>query len=163
MFINKDGKLFGKISVIDIVVVIAIVFVGFGAYLRFVKPNQRVETVNQTIEYTMRIAGVRIGTVEALKNFSPIYSCETKEYLGEIVGIEYTEAYEDKVMHNGEIKNLPIPERYDVVLTVRVDGKVNSSGFYTATNQAINAGASHTFNSKYAQTSGRIDEVKEIQ
>lgn len=163
MFINKDGKLFGKISIIDIVVIIAIVLVGCGAYLRFLKPNQKVETVNQTIEYTMRVAGVRVGTVEALKNFSPIYNCETKEYLGEIVGIEYAEATEDKIMHNGEIKNLPIPERYDVILKVRVDGKVNSSGFYTATNQAIYAGASHTFSSKYAQTTGRIDEVREVQ
>ena len=163
MFINKEGKLFGKVSIIDIIVILAIVLGGFGAYMRFMKPNAKVSTVSQTIEYKIRVAGVREGTVDALGKFSPIYSSETKEYLGDIVGIDFEDAFDDRVMANGEIKRLAVPDRYDVILTVRVDGKVNSSGYYTATNQAIYAGAAHTFNSKYAQTTGRICEVYEVQ
>lgn len=163
MFINKEGKLFGKISIIDIIVVIAIALGGCGIYMRFVKPNEKVATASSTIEYTIRVAGVRKGTVDALSHLSPIYSCETKEYLGETVAIEYTEATDNKIMSNGEIKALAVPERYDVLLTVRVDGSINSSGYYTTTNQAIYAGASHTFNSKYAQTTGRIVEVHEAE
>lgn len=163
MFINKEGKLFGKISIIDIIVVLAIALGGFGVYMRFMKPNEKVATSSSTIEYTFRIAGVRKGTVDALSHFSPIYSCETKEYLGEIVAMDYDGATDNKIMANGEIKALAVPDRYDVLLTVRVDGNINASGYYTATNQAIYAGASHTFNSKYAQTTGRITEVHEAE
>ena len=42
MIINKEGKLFGKISVVDILVVVLLVVAAFGVYTKFFKTNERV-------------------------------------------------------------------------------------------------------------------------
>lgn len=162
--INKEGKLFGKISIIDIFVILAIVVAVFGVYLRFFVGNEKVETASSHIEYKMKVQEVRIGTVKALENYkSPIYDSTTKEYLGDIVAVEYTEAKKGVEMANGQMREGTVPERYDVVVTVRVDGNINSSGYYTSTNQALAAGSSYVFNSKAAKTTGRILEIYEVE
>ncbi len=162
--INKEGKLFGKISIIDILVVLAIVVAAFGVYTRFFVGNEKVETAASHIEYKLKVQEVRIGTVEALQDYKgAIYDTTTKEYLGDIVSVEYTEAKKAVEMVNGQMKETILPERYDCMVTVRVDGKINSSGYYTATNQALATGSSYVFESKAAKTTGRIYDIYEVK
>ncbi len=162
--LSKDGKLFGKISVIDILVVLAIVIAAFGVYTRFFMGNEKVETASSHIEYTMRVSEVRQGTVDALKDFmGPVYDFTTKEYMGDIVNVTFEEAVGANETINGQMRESVIPERYDAVLTIRVDGKINSSGYYNANNQAIASGGKLIFNSKAAKTTGVIEEVYEVE
>ncbi|MBE7032309.1 MAG: DUF4330 domain-containing protein [Ruminococcaceae bacterium] len=164
MIINKEGKLFGKISIIDILVVIAIVIAALGIYSRFFVAGPKVETASSRIEYTMKIREVRIGTVEALNNFKgPVTDTSTKEYLGEIVDVTYTDSVKAVELSNGKLKASVLPERYDITVTVQVDGKVNDSGYYTANNLAITAGSSYVFTSKAAKTTGTIIDVYEVE
>lgn len=163
MFIDKEGKLFGKVSIIDIIVILAIVVAAFGVYNRFASANSKVETVTQSIEYTMIVKGVRQGTVDALGKGGQVFEATTKEYFGEIVETDYAGAVDYEEMQNGEIKNVELPEKYDVTVTVRIDGKVNDSGYYTGSNAVLNVGSRHIFYSKYAKTTGEIMSVKEVQ
>lgn len=162
--INKDGKLFGKISIIDILVVLLIAVAALGVYSRFFVGNEKVETASSHIEYTLKISGVREGTFDALKTFKgPLYDTTTKEYLGEIIDVTAKNAVSSVDTANGLIKETTLPDRFDVIATVRVDGKINSSGYYTATNQVIAAGGTLTFTSKAAKTSGTIVDVYEAK
>ncbi|MBQ2932622.1 MAG: DUF4330 domain-containing protein [Clostridia bacterium] len=162
--LSKDGKMFGKISIIDIAVVLAIVVAAFGVYTRFFVGNEKVETASSHIEYTMRVSEVRQGTVDALKDFmGPVNDFTTKEYMGEIVKVEFEEAVDAGETASGQLRESVVPERYDAVLTVRVDGKINSSGYYNANNQAIASGGTLIFNSKAAKTTGVIEEVYEVK
>ncbi len=162
MFINKEGKFFNKFSIIDLLVILAIIVAALGVYSRF-GTTTKVVTETQSIEYTILVKGVREGTVEALSKPSPITNTTTKEYAGDIVSATYTEAIEGKELPNGSLAAMTIPERYDVTVTVRIDGKANESGFYTPTNQAITTGSTLMFSSKYAITSGTITSVKEVK
>ncbi len=162
--INKEGKLFGKISIIDILVILAIVVAAFGIYTRFFVGNERVETAASHIEYKLKVQEVRIGTVEALEKYKgAVYDTTTKEYLGDIVAVEYTDAKKAVETVSGQMQEAALPERYDCMVTVRVDGKVNSSGYYTSTNQALAAGSSYVFESKAAKTTGRIYDIYEVK
>ncbi len=164
MLINKEGKLFGKISIIDIIVILAILVGAFGVYTRFFVSEKKVETAASHIEYTMKIKEVRIGTVNALKNYmGPVTDTTTKEYMGDIVDVTYTDSQKAVETTNGKMKASLVPDRYDVTLTVRVDGKINASGFYTANNQALAAGSSYIFTTKAAKTTGTITDVYEIK
>ena len=164
MLINKEGKLFGKISIIDIFVILAILVGAFGFYTRFFVSEKKVETAASHIEYTMKVKEVRIGTVNALKNYmGPVTDTTTKEYLGDIVNVAYTDSSKAVETTNGKMNASLVPERYDVTLTVRVDGKINASGFYTANNQALAAGSSYVFTTKAAKTTGTITDVYEIK
>ncbi len=162
MFINKEGKLFNKFSIIDLLVILAIAVAILGIYLRFGTTETRVATETQSIEYTILVEDVRIGTAEALSKPSPITNATTKEFAGNILSAEYTEATEGKELPDGRIVAMTVPEKYDVKVTVQVDGKANASGFYTPSNQAITVGSTLFFSSKYASTSGTIIDVKEL-
>lgn len=162
--ISKEGKLFGKISVIDILIVLAIVIAAFGVYTRFFIGNEKVETASSHIEYTMRVSEVRTGTVDALKNFGgPIYDFTTKEYLGEIIEVTCEETVKSVETENGQLKKSVVPERFDAIVKVRVDGKINQTGYYTANNQPIASGGTHIFCSKAAKTTGKVEDVYEVE
>ncbi len=164
MIINKEGKLFGKISVVDILVVLAIVVAAFGVYTRFFVGNAKVETASSHIEYKMKIKEIRIGSVEALENYKgAMYDTDTKEYLGDIVAVEYTEAKKAVETQRGRLTETAVPERYDCTITVRLDGKINDSGYYTSTNQVLAAGSSFLFEAKAVKTTGRISEIYEVK
>lgn len=163
MFINKEGKLFGKISIIDIVVILAVAVLAFGLYMRFGGDEVKVSTQKQQIEYTVLVKGVRIGTVEALQQKGPITNTTTKEAAGKITGVTYEDAVDSRELTDGTIVETPLPERYNATVTIRVDGSVNNSGYYTSTNQPINIGSTLLFTSKFANTSGVIIDVKEVQ
>ena len=162
--INKEGKLFGKISIIDILAILAILVAALGIYSRFFVGNEKVETASSSIEYKMKVSEVRIGTVDALKNYGgEVFDTTTKEYLGTITDVTYTDAKKAAEMSNGQLKEATVPERYDAIVTVRVDGKINDTGFYTANNQALAAGGTHIFTSKAATTTGVILDVYEVK
>ena len=86
----------------------------------------------------------------------------TKEEMGEIVSVAERPAYDTHVMADGTYKNAEIPDRYDVTVTVRVNGKVSADGFYTKQNKQITPGSGYTFTGKLAQTSGIVSDVREV-
>ncbi len=161
-FFNKDGKIFGKISIIDITVVLVIIAVAFGAYLRFFRPEEKVTTVSHQLEYTVQVRGVREGTVKALQQKGEITNNNTHESVGEITDVTFEEMVETRELLNGTVVPMTIPERYIVEMKVRLDGSVNDSGFFTATNQHINIGSTLYFSTKYANTSGTIVDIKQV-
>lgn len=162
--INKDGKLFGKISVIDIIVVLFVAVAALGIYSRFFVGNEKVETASSHIEYKMKVAEVRKGTVDALFEYKgPVYDFTTKEYMGEITEVTYTDMFKGVETVNGQMVKSEVPDRYNVTVTVRVDGKINSTGYYTANNQVVAAGSNMIFLSKAAKTTGTILDVYEVE
>jgi hypothetical protein len=163
MFINKEGKLFGKISIIDIFVVLAVAILAFGLYTRFYGEETKVSTQKQQIEYTVLVKGVRLGTIEALQQKGPITNTTTKEEAGEITDVTFEEAVDTRELSNGKIAETALPERYTATVKICVDGSVNNSGYYTSTNQPINIGSTLFFTSKFANTSGVIIDVNEVQ
>lgn len=165
MIINKQGKLFGKISVIDILAIIAVLVLIAGIYTKFIKndnTNVDVSTSSSVFEYDITVSRVRIGTVEALKAGGPVTDVSTKEEMGEIVAVSERPAYNSDTMSDGSYRYAEVPDRYDVTVTVQVNGKISADGFYTRQNKQITTGSSYTFSSKLAQTSGIVSAVREI-
>lgn len=160
MFINKEGKFFGKVSIVDIFVVIAIVVAAFGVYSRFIKGNEKVSLSSGTIEYQMQVKKVRIGTVEALKKGGEVYDTETKEYMGEIIDAKEMPATEEQELLDGSIVLKEVPERYDAIITVRVDGRENDMGYYTNGNKGLYVGSNTIIASKFAKTTAEIISIQ---
>ncbi len=163
MLINKDGKLFGKVSIIDIAVILLILTAAAGAYTRFAVSDKKVSTSAQTIEYRILVRGIRGGSVDALTKGGGIYNETTKEYMGDIVNVEAQEATDERTLTNGEIKMSRLPDKFDAVVTVRVDGSVNDTGYYTESNRTITVGSTYSILSKYASTSGEIVSVGTVE
>lgn len=164
MIINDKGKLFGKISIIDIVVLIGIIIAGFGLYSKYTAPSAEIITTEtQTIEYLLLIKNVPQGTVDGLNNSSIITNVHTKEYIGYITNVSPVPALQTVTLSDGSTETTEIPDLFNVTLTVRLEGKAGESGYYTSENQSINIGAIYNINTKYVNASATVTNVYEVE
>ena len=114
MIINKDGKLFGKISVIDILAVLIIVVLIAGIASRFSGKSNVVVSSGEKIKCTFLVKNVREYTADALKQGGPVYDKTSKEYIGEIVDVKQTEGKFKVNMADGSFKDAVPQEKYNV-------------------------------------------------
>lgn len=161
---KKTGKLFGKISIIDILVILCIAVLAFGIYARYTSDSDATEATEKTkFQYVYKVESVRQYTLEALKKGGPVYDRETKEYLGDVVGVSAEDAKMEVSMVDGKYVQMTVPDKYDAYVTIEVDGKYNSLGHYTSANRYIGAGQTLNALSKFSNTEGQIVEVKDVE
>lgn len=164
MFINKEGKLFGKISIIDIFVALILIVAAFGVYTRFFTVNETVQVQEHQIEYKMKISWVRDVTYEALLKKGLIMDKEKESVIGEIVDVQAEEIFEEQKKSDGTLALVKVPERLNVIITVRGDGFMNDTGYFVGdADKRISVGSSFTIATKYAETSGTVVSVEEIK
>lgn len=160
---KKDGKLFGKISIIDIAAVLIFVMLIAGVYIKF-SGNQTVSVANgETIECIVKVKDVRDYTVEALEKGGAVYDKTTKEYIGEIFEVTAEPAETSLLMDDGSYRIVQTEGRYNALVTISFTGKAGDSGYYTAANKQISVGSTLEMNAKYSQCTGNIVEVKSVK
>ena len=158
--ILKDGKLFGKISIIDIIVIIVILVTALGVYARLTATPETVQVKTEKFSYVVRIDKVRQYTVDGLNELGVIYDKETKEELGKIVEVISVENTVDTgINSDGEAVKTEYPDKYSVLVRVETDGNVGANGYYTASNRLIGVGGDLSIESKYVSTSGRVVSI----
>ena len=159
--ILKDGKLFGKVSIIDILVIIIILVTALGVYAKFTSTPETVQVTTEKFSYIVRIDKVRQYTVDGLKELGKIYDKETKEHLGEIVEVISVEnTVETGINSAGKAVKTEYPDKYSVLIRIETDGSVGTNGYYTSSNRLIGVGGELSIESKYVSTSGRVISIE---
>jgi len=72
--IDKNGKLFSKISIIDVVIVLAIVLCVSAAFIRFSGLLGDNSTTPVELEYVIRISKIRDKSADAVLKKGALYS-----------------------------------------------------------------------------------------
>ncbi|KUO72761.1 MAG: hypothetical protein APF77_02015 [Clostridia bacterium BRH_c25] len=131
MLLDEKGKLFGKISIIDIGVLLLIIALLGGAYYKFfmVDKNQNAAKFD-TLEYTVvLVEGVRQQSVDAIEVGADIYDVKTDTPMGKIVSKEVIPAVEQLTKADGTVVLAEKPERFNVRVTIQVPGVETKNGF----------------------------------
>lgn len=157
---DKNGRLFGKISVIDILVIVIVIVLGFAVYSRFfTKETTAVATVNDNFEYQICVKGVRQLTADALRVGDRLYDSEHDTYLGTITAVEVKDSYGEYATLDGEYVVAPIENRVDVILTLSAEGLVSAGRYYASRTYELGVNSSLTFYTKYCCTTGYVWSV----
>lgn len=162
MIINKDGKIFGKISIVDIVVLLVIVLLAVGLVSKFGGKTSLNISEGEKMQCTLLVKNVRMFSVEALQKGGEVYDKTTKEYIGDIKEVTYTEGESTVNMADGTFSVVPVEGKYNAYVTVEFEGKTSDKGYYTAANKQIGTGATIVFNSKFAQCESVVFDVKTL-
>ena len=163
MIIDAKGKLFGKVNVIDLVVVIAVILCVAGVFLRF--RGQAGKTIVKPDEfyYEVELKKVRKMTVDMLdKAKGTSFTLADKgrsDDMGVLMDYVVTPAVESIEMQDGTMIERVIPRRWDVRLTLKLNGKMNAGGYMTPQLMNIGAGKQFLLKSKWVSSSGRIVKV----
>ena len=161
--VEEKGKLFGIINIVDIGIVLLVIFgvVAVG-YKMLLKNASDRETV--CIRYTICAEGLRQQSVDAInKSHDNIIDAENDDALGKIVGVEKKNAVQFVAMADGTYKLAEHPEKYDLYVTLEVDGISTSEGIHTVSGKKIMYGDTIGINNGYSQMFGTVENIEIIK
>ncbi len=121
MIINNEGKLFGKISIVDFAVVLCIVIAAAAIGVKFIFPKSIGKNI-KTCEYTITIQNIREESVEAIKeSIGQSWYDVNKVEVGKIKEIISISPFEGNVYKNdGTVIRAEQPGRYK--MEIRMEG-----------------------------------------
>lgn len=132
--IDNKGRIFGKVSVIDLFVVVFALAMVFAFYLRFFRSETtsvRAEDAD-TFTYTVKIDGVRQWTVDGFHEGEQVWDSDNDTLLGTIKEIEAVPATAEVSLVNGTTVVTEKDNRFDIYLTIEADGLISENGRYFA-------------------------------
>jgi hypothetical protein len=137
--IDEKGKLFGKINIIDIAILLIIIGVGFFAVEYFL-PSKDKGAVNRKINYEIELLQSTREFADMVKLGDEIRESIKGDYLGKIVK---TEIRPSSIItantQEGRFIKTELPSMYDVIITLEADG-LETEKSITAENQEIKVG-----------------------
>jgi hypothetical protein len=163
MVIDEKGRLFGKISIVDILVVLVMIGLIAGVYFKFFVIDKDHNAANyDTIEYKLLIRAVRQQSVDAMEVGADIYDVKTDSYMGKIIDKEILPATEQLTKADGTMVIAEKPERFNVVLTVRVPGIENEYGFLANGKIDLNRESQHVMDTRMVMLETKVIDVKNL-
>ena len=155
--IDRNGRLFGKISVIDVIVILAVIVMAAAIYVKTHKPQTGSNVATTTIVYQMSVENQPEYMLDAIQVGDQIYDKErsTGGSLGTITDIQVSD---------GTYEIVPAQGRYNLLLTIEGQGLIDENG-NCLLNRVYNLGvnSSREFNNKYGLFLGRIVSIEAAQ
>lgn len=123
--VDKKGRLFGLINLLDLVVILLVIGVaGLFTYRHFHKTQAAaVDGRDQTIEVEFRVQDATQYTVSSLPVGTQVFESKTGVLLGTITAVRT-----EPVMLPGATKEYPSDSRINFFFTVRGAGRVTKNG-----------------------------------
>lgn len=157
---DKNGRIKGKVSIIDILVILLIIVVIAGIAARYGSKVTTAVQSDKQFEYVLRVENVREYTANALKKKGRITDKKSEKDLGEIVDVQVENATQQSITASGEVKTPETPGRYTCYVTIRATGKESDNNYILADSTELSVGRNIDLYSKYVKTSGDIKSVK---
>lgn len=157
--IDKDGKLFGKINLVDFGILLLLVLAVVAAGYKIAGPETK-KGEEVTIQYTLCIEGVRQQSIDAInKNHENVYDEKKEKLLGKVVATEQKPFIRPVQTDDGEYKMAEYPEKYDYYITIETKGRMTDEGCITDAGKKLLYGDSIGINNGYAKTTGIIEKI----
>ena len=154
---DSEGRLFGKISVIDILLVILVIVLALAALGRHEKVDEAVVSeVGEPFSYQIKVKGLRDVSINGFSVGDSIFEHDTETPIGTIEKIEVTKALSEITLMDGSVTVIELDDRYDAVLTVATQGFITSGRYFADGIYELSANAPLAFYSKYNSCSGTV-------
>jgi len=163
MLLDEKGKLFGKISIIDIGVLLLIVALFCGVYYKFFMVDKNNNAAKfDTLEYKVLVEEVRQQSVDALEIGADIYDVKTDSPMGKIVGKEVLPATDQLTKADGTVVIAEKPERFNILVTIQVPGVETKYGFRANGRIDLNRESQQVLDTRMIIMEAKIVDVKNL-
>lgn len=157
--LDDNGKLFGKINMIDFGIVLMVIVIAFAAYLKFgVLDQTGVSTELEPVRYTIELKNVRSEYLENIQIGDTIYDTGGTE-IGTITNVSSTDYEKALEMLDGTIIIAAVPDRYTTLVEVEAETVIKDGRYLVYKTYELGTGVSRIFNTKYIQLSGSVKEI----
>jgi len=162
VIIDKNGKIGGKISIIDLFAIIIAVVAVFGITARFVSSPSKSARQRVTLSYVVEIEGVRDFTVKALNKQGTVIDPKQKCLVGEITEVSSKQQIVEQFNSAGNIVYAEVPNKYSVEVTILSEGKESDGGYFVGNDTMLSVGSDISIATKYVNSSGKVKKIEKI-
>lgn len=162
MLIDKNGKIGGKVSIIDILAVIVILVAVIGIAFRFVSSPSKSARQRVKLSYVVEINGVREYTVNAINKKGTVIDAKQKCLIGEITEVSSKQQTMEQFDSKGNVVYAEVPNKYSVEVTILSDGKESDSGYFVGNDTVLSVGSDISIATKYVNSSGKVKKIEKI-
>ena len=155
---DKKGRLFGKVNLFDLLVILLVLVGVVGMSLRLVKERQEVAE-GKTAICKVEIVDAGEYLKDAFEIGDALYEKET--LLGTITSVQVKPAQELKLLTDGTAKLVDRTDHYDITLTFTTDRLMIAEGYRIDSAEWL-AGTSHSISNGFAATAAIVRSI-EIQ
>ena len=160
---DKNGKIGGKVNILDIFLVLAVLIAAIGISMRFISTPSKNAKETIKVSFVVEIEGVRKYSIDALSKKGTVIDIKRKYKVGEIKDFSYKPQEIQALDATGKIVNVEVPERYTAKVTIEADCKESESGYYIGDDLELLVGSNAEIATKYANCTGKVVSIDRVQ
>ena len=158
--VDNNGKLFGKVNLVDVGIVLLLVLAVAAVGAKIAK-EKVLGKESAVIRYTLLAEGVRRQSVDAInKSYEKVVDAENEDELGKIVDVKVEKAKKLVELPDGTFKESEYPDKFDLYVTVETNGTVSKNGYFTDSGKKLLYGDTIGINNGYSQMFGMIEKIE---
>lgn len=158
--IDKKGRLFGKINILDFVIIIVILTLVIASANKILNINTDTSLDTKSIKVKLLVREREEFSLENIKVGDIIKEYDTGFIFGEISDIEVVPATKEVKTVNGEVNRAVIPERYDMFIIVDANAVVTENAIVSG-NKELRIGNQLVFRTRLYALKSIILEIKQ--
>ena len=160
--IDKNGRLFGKISVIDVMVILVVAVIGVALYLKTnTMTHTSTTTANETIHYQIYVRGVSDTVKDVLRLEDKLFDEDrgNSGCLGVIKDIEVLPGTEMISFNDGTVAIVPAEGTDDLLLTIEGEGLINGKNYSLNRVYDLGVNSARNFCTHYARFTATVYSI----
>jgi len=128
--IDKHGKLFKRFSIIDLIIVLAVIVIIAGFTVRQLVPRlQNVIAPSDTFYVQVEGTGLRHFITDEI-HIGDVVARQFVHTIGTVVDVAVSPAMDYLHRANGTAMLVPMEQRYNILITIQAIGSINDNGFF---------------------------------
>lgn len=161
--IDQNGRLFGKISVIDVVVLLVVLCMGAALYMKTnTMTHTSVEANSETITYEVIFHGMPTFVQEHLRVGDELFDDDNLKVgsLGKIIDIQYLPGTELIEFDDGTVAFAPKQDSVNVLIRVQGTGRIDGNTYQLNRVYPLGVNANRNFCTRYVHMRGIVSSIE---
>ena len=161
--IDRNGRLFGKVSVIDLIVVAVVLVLAVALNMKNNHLSHTSTSVtNDPITYQVLVSGSRNYVADAVRDGDLMFDQDRSSggTLGKILSIEVLPGAKMAELNDGTVEVIPAEDCVNLLLTVQGEGIVSDGRVLLNRIYDLGVNSARNFYTKYAQFTGTVTDIQ---
>lgn len=161
---DRNGRLFGKVSIIDVLVVLVVVVMAIALYMKnnTLEASKTGESSNTPIVFVVEAENVHLNVVDAIQVGDKVYDKDRSSggAIGVITAVEEIDASKVEKLDNGTYARLTNENARNLIITIEGSGSVTNGRYAINKIYEIGVNAARNFYTSHAVFTASVIDIQ---